>query len=167
MNPSFVDDVHRALPGDDAQIVVSCAHGRRGAMATKALQDQLNQTIAKVTPKSRFQFKRSTKTQHVDMGAPENDPRLSPGSLSRHGTGRVEASPVLDAEEDTVGELPPKGKDYNEEMARPMAKPEPAIPIKCSAEILEAISEAPIAHQVSDPSARKKSLVLVWPDFLR
>ena len=47
------------------------------------------------------------------------------------------------------------------EIARPMAKPEPDIPIKCSAEILEAIRDAPMAHQVSDPSARKKSLELV------
>ena len=44
------------------------------------------------------------------------------------------------------------------EIASPNAKPEPLMPIKCSAEILDAISEAPIAHQVSDPSARKKSL---------
>ena len=39
----------------------------------------------------------------------------------------------------------------------------PDIPIKCSAEILEAISDAPIAHQVSEPSARKKSFELVVP----
>jgi len=31
------------------------------------------------------------------------------------------------------------------------------MPMNCSAEILEAMSEAPMAHQVSDPSARKKS----------
>jgi hypothetical protein len=43
-------------------------------------------------------------------------------------------------------------------MASPILNPEPDIPINCSADILEAISEAPIAHQVSDPSARKKSL---------
>ena len=50
-------------------------------------------------------------------------------------------------------------------MARPNAKPEPDIPIKCSAEILEAIKEAPIAHQVSEPSARKKSFELAVADF--
>jgi hypothetical protein len=38
-----------------------------------------------------------------------------------------------------------------------MAKPDPDMPIKCSAEILDAINEAPIAHQVSEPSAKKKS----------
>ena len=43
------------------------------------------------------------------------------------------------------------------EMARPSAKPDPDMPMKCSAEILEAISEAPMAHQVNEPSARKKS----------
>ena len=42
-------------------------------------------------------------------------------------------------------------------MARPKAKPEPDIPMNCSAEILEAIMEAPMAHHVSAPSARKKS----------
>lgn len=44
------------------------------------------------------------------------------------------------------------------EIASPNAKPEPDIPMKCSAEMFDAISDAPIAHQVSDPSARKKSL---------
>jgi hypothetical protein len=29
------------------------------------------------------------------------------------------------------------------------------MPMNCSAEMLEAISEAPMAHQVSEPSARK------------
>ena len=51
------------------------------------------------------------------------------------------------------------------EMANPNAKPEPDIPMKCSADIFEAISEAPIAHQVNEPSARKKSLELVLADF--
>ena len=39
VNPSFVEDAKKALPNADAQVVVSCALGRRGAMATKALQD--------------------------------------------------------------------------------------------------------------------------------
>ena len=43
------------------------------------------------------------------------------------------------------------------EIARPILKPEPDMPINCSAEIFDAIKEAPIAHQVRDPSARKKS----------
>ncbi len=47
------------------------------------------------------------------------------------------------------------------EMARPSLKPDPLMPIICSAEILEAISEAPIAHQVSEPYAKKQSLELV------
>ena len=50
-------------------------------------------------------------------------------------------------------------------MANPSAKPDPDIPIKCFAEILEAISDAPIAHQVSEPSARKKSFESVLADF--
>ena len=51
------------------------------------------------------------------------------------------------------------------EIASPNAKPEPDMPIKCSAEILEAINDAPMAHQVSDPSARKKSFELVAAFF--
>jgi hypothetical protein len=39
------------------------------------------------------------------------------------------------------------------------------MPIKCSAEILEAIKEAPMAHQVREPSAKKKSVELVVADF--
>ena len=44
---------------------------------------------------------------------------------------------------------------------RPRANPEPLIPMNCSAEIFEAISDAPMAHHVSDPSARKKSFRIV------
>lgn len=63
------------------------------------------------------------------MGAPENDPRLSPGSHSRakHDTAIAStiASPpsVRKEKEDTLSELPPKDtyKNYNEEMARPSA----------------------------------------------
>ena len=44
-----------------------------------------------------------------------------------------------------------------EEIANHIAKPEPDMPIKRSAEIFDAISDAPIAHQVSEPSARKNS----------
>jgi hypothetical protein len=51
------------------------------------------------------------------------------------------------------------------EIASPSANPDPDIPIKCSAEMLEAIKEAPIAHHVNDPSARKKSFVSVVADF--
>jgi hypothetical protein len=50
-------------------------------------------------------------------------------------------------------------------MASPKANPEPDMPIKCSAEILDAIRDAPIAHQVRDPSARKKSLEFISLDF--
>jgi hypothetical protein len=51
------------------------------------------------------------------------------------------------------------------EIARPKAKPDPDIPIKCSADIFEAMSEAPMAHQVNEPSARKKSLESAVADF--
>lgn len=90
------------------------------------MQDTLNDTIAKVTPKSRFQFKRSS-TTHVDMGAPENDPRLNPGSMARNPYPPLETSENAVADdEDTVPGLP-QGKNYNAEMARssdsPLRKP--------------------------------------------
>ncbi len=42
-----------------------------------------------------------------------------------------------------------------EAMAKPDAKPEPDMPINCSAEILAAINEAPMAHQGKDLLAKK------------
>lgn len=91
--------------------------------AIKTLQEKLNDTIAKVTPKSRFQFKRTNKSKYVDMGAPENDPRLNPGSHAIHphtSLKETSALPVAAAREvDALSELPDsKGRDYNEEMAR-------------------------------------------------
>ncbi|KAF4966270.1 hypothetical protein FSARC_6003 [Fusarium sarcochroum] len=88
----------------------------------KTLQDKLNETLTKIAPKSKFQFRR-TKTDHIDMGAPENDPRLSPGSLSRTKAATIASSLPPTNKEDTLSELPPKEtfKNYNEEMARPSA----------------------------------------------
>lgn len=57
------------------------------------------------------------------MGAPENDPRLNPGSLARKNT-MPTAEIVPEApKEDTLSELPSKTKNYNEEMARPSNSP--------------------------------------------
>ncbi|CAI8198611.1 MAG: Uncharacterised protein [Flavobacteriaceae bacterium] len=42
-----------------------------------------------------------------------------------------------------------------EAMARPSAKPEPDIPMNCSADIFAAINEAPMAHQGRDLPAKK------------
>lgn len=40
-------------------------------------------------------------------------------------------------------------------VASPISKPLPLMPINCSVEILEAINDALIAHQVKDLTARK------------
>lgn len=100
------------------------------AQSIKALQDKLNETIAKVTPKSRFQFKRSTQTVHVDMGAPENDPRLNPGSLSRNQRPaqpipEISGAVAVEESDDALADLPhiPAAKNYNEEIARPSDTP--------------------------------------------
>uniref|UniRef100_A0A8H7NIV2 C-CAP/cofactor C-like domain-containing protein n=1 Tax=Bionectria ochroleuca TaxID=29856 RepID=A0A8H7NIV2_BIOOC len=53
------------------------------------------------------------------MGAPENDPRLNPGSLSRKNTLSEDTEESSAAVvEDTVGEILPS-KNYNEELSRP------------------------------------------------
>lgn len=39
LNPEFLEKTTAALPDPHADIVVSCQMGRRGALATKALQD--------------------------------------------------------------------------------------------------------------------------------
>jgi hypothetical protein len=97
----------------------------------KALQDKLNETITKTNPKPRFQFKKTTKTTHVDMSAPENDPRLHPGTFSpNYKPPKEEANLIVstpsavegDEGVDTVPELPPspkQTKNYNEEMSKP------------------------------------------------
>ncbi|KAF7553154.1 hypothetical protein G7046_g7172 [Stylonectria norvegica] len=100
--------------------------------AIKSLQDKLNETIATIMPKSRFQFRRNIGTTHVDMGAPENDPRLNPGSFARNAHQPLQQQlnersgpPSTESKEDTLSELPTttKHKNYNEEMARPRTSP--------------------------------------------
>ncbi|KAL2211041.1 TBCC-domain-containing protein [Sarocladium strictum] len=80
---------------------------RQYADTVKTLQDALNTTIAKVTPRSRFQFKRPK--AHVDMGAPMNDPRLNRGTLSNH----TSAPTTSHARRESLS----NGKDYNAELA--------------------------------------------------
>ncbi|KAG5951556.1 hypothetical protein E4U53_002810 [Claviceps sorghi] len=91
----------------------------------KGLQDRLNQTLARITPKSRFQFRRSSIKAHVDMGAPENDPRLHPGSFSRNAQNfKSEEHREAVEIDDKVGELPSpeKARDYNAELSRPSSE---------------------------------------------
>ena len=60
------------------------------------------------------------------MGAPENDPRLNPGSLARRMTGDNAVKQKIQEDgikEDILTELPPRMKNYNEEMARPSNSP--------------------------------------------
>ncbi|PTB77519.1 TBCC-domain-containing protein [Trichoderma longibrachiatum ATCC 18648] len=95
---------------------------RQYSDAIKGLQDKLNETLAEFAPKTRFQFRR-TGTDHVDMGAPENDPRLNPGSLSRRPrsptTAPGAATSMAEENRDILGDLRSSGKNYNEELAKP------------------------------------------------
>lgn len=59
------------------------------------------------------------------MGAPENDPRLHPGSLSRNAQSyKSEQHREAIESDDTVGDLPPSKamRDYNAELAKPSAQ---------------------------------------------
>ncbi|OAA45403.1 Tubulin binding cofactor C [Metarhizium rileyi] len=88
----------------------------------KILSEKLNETVARVTPRSRFQFKRSSIGAHVDMGAPENDPRLHPGSLSRNMQSySSEKRQEAVESDDKVGDLPSAAamRDYNAELSQP------------------------------------------------
>lgn len=107
----------------DAADCTSSYDRRQYSETVKSLQDKLNETVTRVTPKTRFQFKRSVGTAHVDMGAPENDPRLHPGSLSRnpHGAHTEPYRREAAESDDTVGDLPwsPDTRDYNKELSQP------------------------------------------------
>ncbi|KAG5994097.1 hypothetical protein E4U43_003323, partial [Claviceps pusilla] len=91
----------------------------------KGLQDKLNETLSRITPKSRFQFRRCSIKTHVDMGAPENDPRLHPGSFSRNFQNyKSEEYREAIETDDTGGDLPSNAKtrDYNAELSRPSSE---------------------------------------------
>ncbi|PHH85664.1 hypothetical protein CDD83_104 [Cordyceps sp. RAO-2017] len=100
---------------------------RQYAETIKGLHDKLHETVARVTPKSRFQFRRSLADDaHVDMGAPENDPRLHPGSLSRKPYGSPRSAPPREPaaeSDDVLADLPAtsRAKDYNKELSQPAA----------------------------------------------
>lgn len=94
------------------------------ADSIKALQEKLAQTVQRVTPRSRFQFRRPNNEPHIDMGRPENDPRLNPAHFSPEQRAAtfppsLSSSAVQDGDdEDQLGELPVV-KNYNEELSKP------------------------------------------------
>ncbi|KAK1705133.1 tubulin binding cofactor C [Colletotrichum lupini] len=122
----------------DASDYVPSYDQRNYAQAVKALTDKLNETTAKLAPRSRFQFKprgASSATTSTTNGpaAPKIDPRLIVGASladpfppSRGGP--VTAPPsssvtqaATETDSDGLGDLPNFPKNYNEEMARPSA----------------------------------------------
>ncbi|KAK1465204.1 tubulin binding cofactor C [Colletotrichum melonis] len=122
----------------DASDYVPSYDQRNYAQSVKALTDKLNETTAKLAPRSRFQFKprgASSATTSTTNGpaAPKIDPRLIVGASladpfppSRGGP--VTAPPsssvtqaATETDSDGLGDLPNFPKNYNEEMARPSA----------------------------------------------
>ncbi|KAI3528959.1 tubulin binding cofactor C [Colletotrichum filicis] len=122
----------------DASDYVPSYDQRNYAQAVKALTDKLNETTAKLAPRSRFQFKprgASSTTTSTTNGpaAPKIDPRLIVGAsladpFSPSRGGPVTAPPsssvtqaATETDSDGLGDLPNFPKNYNEEMARPSA----------------------------------------------
>ncbi|KAK1498312.1 tubulin binding cofactor C [Colletotrichum tamarilloi] len=122
----------------DASDYVPSYDQRNYAQAVKALTDKLNETTAKLAPRSRFQFKprgASSATTSTTNGpaAPKIDPRLIVGAsladpFSPSRGGPVTAPPsssvtqaATEMDSDGLGDLPNFPKNYNEEMARPSA----------------------------------------------
>ncbi|ODA75915.1 hypothetical protein RJ55_08556 [Drechmeria coniospora] len=105
---------------------------RQYSETIKGLQEKLNETVAKVNPRTRFQFKRSgAGTAHADTDGGVSsriDPRLNPGSFAMSSAPAVPSTRSNDAdnggddEVDTLGQLPAKpssARDYNLEMSMP------------------------------------------------
>ncbi|EXF73110.1 tubulin binding cofactor C [Colletotrichum fioriniae PJ7] len=118
----------------DASDYVPSYDQRNYAQAVKALTDKLNETTAKLAPRSRFQFKprgassATSTTTTNDPSAPKNDPRLMVGASlvdplppSRGGPVTAPATQAATETDDGLGDLPTFPKNYNEEMARPSA----------------------------------------------
>ncbi|KAK1673965.1 tubulin binding cofactor C [Colletotrichum godetiae] len=115
----------------DASDYVPSYDQRNYAQAVKALTDKLNETTAKLAPRSRFQFKprgASSATANSDLATPKNDPRLMVGASLADPLPPSRGGPVIappdssqPTETDGLGDLPNFPKNYNEEMARPSA----------------------------------------------
>ncbi|KXH68658.1 tubulin binding cofactor C, partial [Colletotrichum salicis] len=115
----------------DASDYVPSYDQRNYAQAVKALTDKLNETTAKLAPRSRFQFKprgASSATANSDLATPKNDPRLMVGASLADPLPPSRGGPVIAppdssqaTETDGLGDLPNFPKNYNEEMARPSA----------------------------------------------
>ncbi|KAK8922597.1 Tubulin-folding cofactor C [Metarhizium anisopliae] len=109
----FQDSVAELQEQIDELEAVSAVAGER--------QEAIDHVLAGIS-KLQHEFKRSSIGAHVDMGAPENDPRLHPGSLSRN-TQSSSGEKHQEAREsdDTVGDLPSVAaiRDYNAELSQP------------------------------------------------
>lgn len=114
----------------DASDYVPAYDQRLYAQAVKALTDKLNETQARLAPRSRFQFKsRAAAPAASGPGSIElkPDPRVIGNTHLVDGLSPAFGGPTLrsarsEAEaEDGVGALPSfsGGKNYNEEMAKP------------------------------------------------
>ncbi|OAA59202.1 tubulin-specific chaperone [Niveomyces insectorum RCEF 264] len=114
----------------DAADYIPAYDQRSYSAAVKSLTDQLNEQVARLAPKARFQFKRNA--AKAGDGAPavtrQNDPRLLRGVPSAPTTAPTAAGPTEAAGEstsaaipvDAVSDLPSfPAKNYNAEITRP------------------------------------------------
>ncbi|EFX00830.1 tubulin-specific chaperone [Grosmannia clavigera kw1407] len=90
----------------DASDYIPAYDQRTYSEAVKALTEQLNEELARLTPKSRFQFKRTNRTTAPTAA----DPRLLRGT----------PLPAADSKADAASTQPavlPSGKNYNAELS--------------------------------------------------
>lgn len=103
----------------------------------KALNEQLDETRARLAPKSRFQFKTTHKNNSAvsinDAAELAKEQRLNPPGFANSNDSSIATTPAnvktppneIDSK-DTLGELPSFPKNYNEELTRtagPIRKP--------------------------------------------
>lgn len=114
----------------DARDFVPAYDQRAYSLALKGLTEKLNEATGKFSRKSRFQFKSKTGGQKptddtTQQAKPRQDSRhlIHAGITGRDGTATDSSTSAIndDEESDAVGSLPTfSGKNYNEEMSRPV-----------------------------------------------
>src|SRR5690349_774712 len=91
-------------------------HDTNPGQVIKDLTEQLNDEVARLAPKSKFQFKPRAAKAAEDGSAPKEDSRVLRGAPGPASSGQPSAAPD---EPDAVGDLPSFPKNYNQELSRP------------------------------------------------
>ncbi|KAI0177154.1 tubulin binding cofactor C [Pestalotiopsis sp. NC0098] len=150
----------------DARDFVPAYDQRAYSLAIKGLTEKLNEATGRFARKSRFQFKpKAGAQQKTDGTTPEAKSRHDSRHLSHAGlTGRDGASSDPntstskdDEESDAVGNLPMFGKNYNEELSRPVAGTNIRKPSFSSAKTISIYSQTGLHIMLPSSASRATS----------